>query len=357
MTRTASLSWENRVEATLHRRVSAHLSFELQRTVLRSVPGGLRRAARGIAGEHLPAPHVARGPGRPARRLAAAPGPARLVHRLAAGQRDQHPAQPGAYTLPPYFVLDANLATEGFQILRHSEQQVSLGLSGKNLLGATRSRTPASPASTTRWPPARCCSTSTCRCDPRRAAGPGSAGRQREGEGRARARGAGGPDRAAVAADRPPGAGQPQPQPGVFGRRGAAGRRAGTGARTAAGSNPTPLSATNDTEPARPPAGRPAGSGPALAAPVNFQAFDSRLSSSTCTGVGPPGAGRRPGHLAPRPAAAGSSGRQLGQHLAGQRRSARPAWGCSGATDRRASTTMPSTSFPVWRADSRTSPR
>ena len=42
----------------------------------------------------------------------------------------------GPYTLPPYVLLDANITTVGFHLLRDRSQEVSLSLSGKNLLGA-----------------------------------------------------------------------------------------------------------------------------------------------------------------------------------------------------------------------------
>ena len=42
----------------------------------------------------------------------------------------------GPYTLSPYVLLEANLSTDGFRILRHAEQEVSFSLSGKNLLDA-----------------------------------------------------------------------------------------------------------------------------------------------------------------------------------------------------------------------------
>jgi outer membrane receptor for ferrienterochelin and colicins len=43
----------------------------------------------------------------------------------------------GPYTLPSYFLLEGNIATRGFRVLRDPAQEISFSLSGKNLLGAT----------------------------------------------------------------------------------------------------------------------------------------------------------------------------------------------------------------------------
>lgn len=43
----------------------------------------------------------------------------------------------GPYRLPSYFLLEANILTVGFRILRDMAQEVSFSMSGKNLLGVT----------------------------------------------------------------------------------------------------------------------------------------------------------------------------------------------------------------------------
>jgi outer membrane receptor for ferrienterochelin and colicins len=134
--RTDSLSWENRIEARLHKRVNAHLSFELQRSSMRSVQAGYLGQLVGTQGSIYPRLMIHSGV---AAQLGSWPLRVAVLASYIGSRRASETnilLNRGVYRLPPYLMLDANLATEGFQILR-SEQQVSLGLSGHNLLGAT----------------------------------------------------------------------------------------------------------------------------------------------------------------------------------------------------------------------------
>jgi outer membrane receptor for ferrienterochelin and colicins len=134
--RTDSLSWENRIDARLHKRVNAHLSFEMQRSTLRSGQAGYVGQLVGTEGSIYPHLMIHSG-------LAAQLGgwPVRVAV-LASYIGSRRASETNillnrrVYRLPAYLMLDANIASEGFHILR-SEQQVSVGLSGHNLLGAT----------------------------------------------------------------------------------------------------------------------------------------------------------------------------------------------------------------------------
>ena len=136
VTRTGSLSWENRVDAILHKRVSAFLSFELQRTVLRQGQEGYVGQIVGSQGSIYPQVMAHAGL---AARVGSLPVRLAVLGSWIGARRASETnilLNRGAYTLPSYVLLDANLASEGFQILRHGDQQVSVGISGKNLLDA-----------------------------------------------------------------------------------------------------------------------------------------------------------------------------------------------------------------------------
>jgi outer membrane receptor for ferrienterochelin and colicins len=134
--RTGSLSWENRLDASLHKRVSAYLSYEMQRTIMRRGQEGYLGQVVGEQGSIYPNVMVHAGV---AAQLGSWPLRLAILGSYVGPRRASETnilLNRGAYTLPSYVVLDANLATKGFEILRHGEQQVSLGLIGKNLLGA-----------------------------------------------------------------------------------------------------------------------------------------------------------------------------------------------------------------------------
>jgi outer membrane receptor for ferrienterochelin and colicins len=148
VTRTGSLSWESRADAT-YKWVSGYLSFELQRTVLRRGQEGYVGQVVGSRGTIYPGAMLHSGL---AARLGAWPLRLAVLGSWIGSRRASETnilLNRGAYTLPPYFLLDANLASDGFQILRHGDQQVSIGISGKNLLDA-KGRPPGCPAWTTR---------------------------------------------------------------------------------------------------------------------------------------------------------------------------------------------------------------
>jgi outer membrane receptor for ferrienterochelin and colicins len=135
VTRTTSLSWENRIDAS-YRRVNAHLSFELHRSRLRSGQEGYIGQLIGNSGSIYPNLMIHAGV---AAQLGIVPARVAVLASWIGARRASETnilLNRGVYILPPYLLLNANLATEGFQILR-GEQQMSFGISGKNLLGAT----------------------------------------------------------------------------------------------------------------------------------------------------------------------------------------------------------------------------
>jgi outer membrane receptor for ferrienterochelin and colicins len=135
--RTANLSWENRAEMKLGKWLNGQLSFELQRTVLRSGQEGYVGQLIGSEGSIYPGLMVHGGL---AAQLGSWPVRAALLasyigSRRASGTNILLNRSP--YSLPPYLLLEAKIATEGFRVLPRAQQQVSFGVSGKNLLGAT----------------------------------------------------------------------------------------------------------------------------------------------------------------------------------------------------------------------------
>jgi outer membrane receptor for ferrienterochelin and colicins len=137
LTHAASLSWESQAELRFRQWLNAHLSFELQRTISGSVQPGyvgqIIGADQSIYPRMLIHAGVAVQPGRlPVR--AAVIG-SYVGTRRASGTNILLNRSP--YTLPPYMLLEATLATSGFRIIRHADQEVSFSVSGKNLLGAT----------------------------------------------------------------------------------------------------------------------------------------------------------------------------------------------------------------------------
>jgi outer membrane receptor for ferrienterochelin and colicins len=139
VSRSTSLSWESKAELKYHQWLNANLSLELARTHLRAGKGsgqeGYFGQIIGIEGGIYPHMMIHGG-------LASqlGPLPARVAVRGSyIGERGASATNivlgARAYSLPGYFLLDANLTTDGFHVLRHSDQEVSFSLSAKNLLG------------------------------------------------------------------------------------------------------------------------------------------------------------------------------------------------------------------------------
>ncbi len=135
VTRTKTLSWESRAELKFHDWLNAHASFELSRTRLRSGQEGYYGQVIGDEGGVYPRFMLHGG-------LAMQLGPLPLRAavlgswigtRRASSTNIVLAGRP--YDLPSYFRLDATLTSRGFHILRHTDQEVSFSVSGKNLLG------------------------------------------------------------------------------------------------------------------------------------------------------------------------------------------------------------------------------
>lgn len=134
--RGTTLSWESLAQARPRDWLNAQVSFELQRTTQRTGQEDYVGEVIGSAGSIYPAYMlhanlVVQPPRFPVRlaTLASLIGP-----RPASGNNVLLNA--GPYTLPAYLLLEANLSTRGFELLREGVQEVSFSLSGKNLLGA-----------------------------------------------------------------------------------------------------------------------------------------------------------------------------------------------------------------------------
>ena len=135
--RVSSLSWENRAELKFRDWLNGHLSFELARTVQRSGQEGYVGQVIGTEGGIYPRMMVHAGL---AAQLGPLPARAALIGSYIGSRRASGTnilLNAGPYTLPPYVLLDGNIATRGFRVLRDPAQEVSFSLSGKNLLGAT----------------------------------------------------------------------------------------------------------------------------------------------------------------------------------------------------------------------------
>ncbi len=132
-----TLSWESSAEATPGDWLQAKLSLELQRTIQESGQRGFVGELSSDAGSIYPRlivhGHVVVRPPRVPLRVAML---ASLIGRRRASANNAL-LNGGLYTLPPYLLLEANLSTVGWKILREHDQEISFSLSGKNLLGAT----------------------------------------------------------------------------------------------------------------------------------------------------------------------------------------------------------------------------
>jgi iron complex outermembrane receptor protein len=131
-----TLSWENLVELKPRDWIRGQLSFELERTTQSTGVGDYRSYLIGSAGSIYPnvmlhANLVVQPPRWPLRLATLA---SYIGRRNASSNNDL--LNGGPYTLPAYLLLEAKLSTRGFHLLRDRAQEISLSLSGKNLLGA-----------------------------------------------------------------------------------------------------------------------------------------------------------------------------------------------------------------------------
>jgi outer membrane receptor for ferrienterochelin and colicins len=134
LSRAATLSWESMAELSYERVVRGHLSFETQRTVRQTGQAGFQADVIGSSGDIYPRAMLHAG---------VAAQPPRFPLRTAVqtsfiGQRRPSDTNillnGGAYTLPSYWLLEANLSTVGFNLFGSEHQEVSFALTGKNLL-------------------------------------------------------------------------------------------------------------------------------------------------------------------------------------------------------------------------------
>ena len=134
--RASTISWENLVELRHRDWLRAHVSLELQRTVQRTGQEGYVGQVMGDFGGIYPQLMVHAGMATQPLRwpVRAAVQASYVGARRASGNNIL--LNGGIYSLDPYVLLDANLSTIGFHLLRDDAQEVSLSLSGKNLLNA-----------------------------------------------------------------------------------------------------------------------------------------------------------------------------------------------------------------------------
>jgi outer membrane receptor for ferrienterochelin and colicins len=135
--RATTLSWENLAELKLGAWLRAQASVELQRTVQRTGQEGYVGEVIGSPGGIYPnlmlhGNVVVQAPRVPLRLATLV---SYIGERRASGNNIL--LNGGPYTLPAYVLVEANLSTLGFKLLRDPAQEVSFSLSGKNLLGAT----------------------------------------------------------------------------------------------------------------------------------------------------------------------------------------------------------------------------
>jgi len=134
---TATLSWESRAQLRLREWVNTFVSLELQHTVLRTGQQGYVAQVVGTAGSIYPRVMVHAGV---VGQLGSLPVRAAILGSYIGVRRASETnilLNAGPYTLPPYFLLDANITTHGLRLFRRPEQEVSFSFSGKNLLGTS----------------------------------------------------------------------------------------------------------------------------------------------------------------------------------------------------------------------------
>jgi outer membrane receptor for ferrienterochelin and colicins len=132
----ASLSWESKAELKIADWLNGHLSLELQRTVQRTGQEGYVGQVIGPEGGIYPRVMLHSGL---AAQLGPLPARAAVLGSYIGARRASGTnilLNAGSYTLPSYFMIDGNIATRGFRVLRDPGQEISFSLSGKNLLGA-----------------------------------------------------------------------------------------------------------------------------------------------------------------------------------------------------------------------------
>jgi outer membrane receptor for ferrienterochelin and colicins len=135
--RVATLSWESKAELKFRDWLNGHVSYELSHTVQRTGQEGYVGQVIGPQGGIYPRMMIHAGL---AAQLGSLPMRAAVLGSYIGTRRASGTnilLNAGSYTLPSYYLLEANLATRGFRILRDPAQEVSFSLSGKNLLGAT----------------------------------------------------------------------------------------------------------------------------------------------------------------------------------------------------------------------------
>src|SRR5205085_8508329 len=130
-----TLSWESLLELKPRDWVHGQLSFELQRTTQHTGAGDYVGNLIGSAGSIYPnvmlhANLVVQPRGWPVRLATLAS----YIGRRRASGNNVVLNGGSPYTLPPYWLLEANLSTRGFKVLRESSQEISFSLSGQNLL-------------------------------------------------------------------------------------------------------------------------------------------------------------------------------------------------------------------------------
>jgi outer membrane receptor for ferrienterochelin and colicins len=132
--RAATISWETMLELKYQALLRGYLSFELQRTSKRTGAEGYQAEVVGSAGGIYPRSMVHAGLVGQSPRL-----PVRAtVQASYIGVRRASDTNivlnGGIYDLPGYALLEAGLATRGFNLLGSAEHTVACSLTGKNLL-------------------------------------------------------------------------------------------------------------------------------------------------------------------------------------------------------------------------------
>jgi outer membrane receptor protein involved in Fe transport len=135
--RAATLSWESMAELKVRSLMRAHLSLELQQTVVRTGQAGYVARVVGSNGGIYPNAMVHAGVVvQPPRWPVRAAVRASYIGRRRASDTNVL-LNGGRYVLPAYYLLDATVSTLGFHFFGNSGQETSFAVSGSNLLGST----------------------------------------------------------------------------------------------------------------------------------------------------------------------------------------------------------------------------
>jgi iron complex outermembrane receptor protein len=136
VSRAATLSWETMAEVSYRSILRTHISVEAQRTVRDTGQDGYSADVVGTAGGIYPNLMVHGG-------VAAQPTGLPLRGTVQASYIGKRRASDtnillngGPYSLPPYVLLEAGLATTRFDLFGLERHEISFALTGKNLLGA-----------------------------------------------------------------------------------------------------------------------------------------------------------------------------------------------------------------------------